>query len=779
MPEYHSSRLPLGKECGFTQRTHRVAAYRHLRNGILLAVLCWLAFSAGTVSLWADTCSYTYRCSGPQCAATMGGMSGTRSQSGVTFAQCEAARQSAPSSTRCVCTSDGAGASGTDIPVATGNLTQDLVSLGANAMIMNIKNPYVGVFMQHATNSFLVSLFSNSQADTDRQRQMNEQRQIMEQQLLEHQREQERQRRIAEQQRLDAMFARLNRELKLEGMPFNLTLKAMNTKTDLELKSMNSGGPDDLKLKISNANSTSYGLKGLPGIYVGGPAGSDGSAVNQQSGAGDPANGTAPSANPNLVSGPGSGTTGPGIPGLPGIYLDGVQPGQAPQLAQAAEKMSGPEREVAEDAALQAAQKNPAAMNASQDPHVQAFQQTVQGYDEAAAEVKKAQQQLNNEQANVDADHAVLDMARSKLESVTATEAQQQAYRQMIQAAKTDEEAAAAGQRIFDSANATLAISRTRAASALSALATPPSAATNTSVVDLSRATTLQPTLLRGSSAPAPTPIPALAPAPSSAAAPKVTPPQPNLPQLCTQLTQAQDALHRLMRTQETQSQNREQWEKEIDDDADDALKRGLDMVRDYGGKKLTKHLEELIKGQDKEIEALYLEISNKKGSEVGELQKKFEQMDLYKARLQDALKRAEIDRGHLDQLAHERDFFEWTHKRPDDLKGAMEGVQQLADILLDDPAVKHALQLSPESVTFIKSVGSLMDSGYDIYADYLGAQQIKQLNQNSEQYLLAVKALNRRIHATVAQLDAYRIQTPEGFSCTSSAAEIVGNNVP
>ena len=60
------------------------------------------------------------------------------------------------------------------------------------------------------------------------------------------------------------------------------------------------------------------------------------------------------------------------------------------------------------------------------------------------------------------------------------------------------------------------------------------------------------------------------------------------------------------------------------------------------------------------------------------------------------------------------------------------------------------------------------MDSGYDIYADYLGAQQIKQLNQNSEQYLEAVKALNGRIHTTVAQLETYRSKTPEGLSCTS-----------
>ena len=55
-----------------------------------------------------------------------------------------------------------------------------------------------------------------------------------------------------------------------------------------------------------------------------------------------------------------------------------------------------------------------------------------------------------------------------------------------------------------------------------------------------------------------------------------------------------------------------------------------------------------------------------------------------------------------------------------------------------------------------------------DIYADYLGAQEIKQLNQNSEQFLQAVKALNRRIQTTVTQLNAYKAQTPEGYSCTS-----------
>ena len=775
MAKLGMAKIGMAKFGEFAVVRYFVGLIRSSRNSILPTVLCCLAFFLCAVSLRADTCSYTYRCTGWQCGQTMGGMSGTRSQSGVTRAQCESARQSAPNASACTCTSDSAAAPGTDIPVATGNLTQDLVSMGANAMIMNIKNPYVGVFMQHATNSFLVSLFANSASDTERQRQIMAQQQLMEQQLRQRQQELERQRRIAEQQRIDAMFARLQRQLKLEGVAFGLTLKAMNTSTDLELKSMsmNSGGPDGLKLKMSPATSTSYGLKGLPGIYVGGPAGSD-AADGAANGAAN--GGAAPSANPNLVSGPGTGTTGPGIPGLPGIYLDGVQPNQAPQLAQAAEKLSGPERDMAQDTALEAAQKN-SQITTSQEPQAQTFQKAVQDYDHAAADAKTAQQQLNNQQASVEADHAVLDMARSKLDSATATEAQQQAYSQMVQAAKTDEDAAAAGQRIFDNAQATLSLSRTKAAGALAALA-PSTTANDTSVVDLSHvdlshATHSQPNLLRTSPAPVPAdrPVQTLAAAPVLARAPVNVPAttlKQTAPQLCTQLVQAQDALRRLMRTQETQSQNREEWEKEIDDDSDDALKRGLDMVRDYAGEKLTDHLQELIKGQDKEIENLYLEISNKKGSEVGDLQKKFEQLDLNKARLNDALRRAEIDKKHLSELANERDFFEWTHKKPDDLKGAMEGVQQLADMLLGDPAVQHALRLSPESTSFIKSVGSLMGSGYDIYADYLGAQEIKQLNQNSEQFLQAVKALNRRIQTTVTQLNAYKNQTPEGYSCTS-----------
>ena len=55
-----------------------------MKRRVLLALLVCLACGAGTASLWADTCSYTYRCSSAQCTSLMGGASGTKSQSGIT-----------------------------------------------------------------------------------------------------------------------------------------------------------------------------------------------------------------------------------------------------------------------------------------------------------------------------------------------------------------------------------------------------------------------------------------------------------------------------------------------------------------------------------------------------------------------------------------------------------------------------------------------------------------------------------------------------------------------
>src|ERR1700753_2978144 len=110
---------------------------KRMNRGVLLVLLSYLACGPGSVALLADTCSYTYHCGGTQCASLMGGYSGTRSQSGVTMAQCEAARKAALpyGSSPCTCTADGANPASGDVKVAVGhNLQQNMVSLGANAM---------------------------------------------------------------------------------------------------------------------------------------------------------------------------------------------------------------------------------------------------------------------------------------------------------------------------------------------------------------------------------------------------------------------------------------------------------------------------------------------------------------------------------------------------------------------------------------------------------------------------------------------------------------------
>ena len=186
--------------------------------------------------------------------------------------------------------SSSSSASGTVVP-NTGNLVQDTLTKGVNTMIANnMKNALVSNFMQGAATSFISSMFASDDGEAQRQQQ------AMAEEILRRQQEQELQMRIAQQQRLDAMFARLNQALKLEGVPFGLSLKPMNTAGDLQLKGLSSSGPDDLKLKMGSHGG--YGIQGLPGIYVGGPAGSQ-TADNTNSAGND--------------------SKGYGIQGLPGI----------------------------------------------------------------------------------------------------------------------------------------------------------------------------------------------------------------------------------------------------------------------------------------------------------------------------------------------------------------------------------------------------------------------------------------------------------------------------
>lgn len=147
-------------------------------------------------------------------------------------------------------------------------------------------------------------------------------------------------------------------------------------------------------------------------------------------------------------------------------------------------------------------------------------------------------------------------------------------------------------------------------------------------------------------------------------------------------------------------------------------------------------------------------------------MQKRSEQLDLNKAQPQGTLQRSESYYKHLDELEGQRDLHEWAKEGKTDLPSFMEGVRQLADHLLADDRLKEALDLSPDGADYIKYSASIIDSGYDIYSEWLASDQIKQLNRNADQYLRAVAELHARIRQTITQLNQYKAENPTGVRC-------------
>lgn len=685
----------------------------------------------------------------------------------------------------------------------SGNFAQDTLTNSVNlAIVMRTTNPLVSGIMQGAATGFISSLFANN-AEAQRQQA------LMAQEILRRQQEQALQARIAQQQRIDAMFARLNSELKLEGVPFNLSLKSMNSSTpdSLPLKGMNSPGPGDLKLKISGASPTAYGLKGLPGLYVGGPAGGDANA-DSQSLAANLRSSASPDAagNPNLVSGPGTGTTGPGIPGLPGIYLDGVQPSQAPQLAQAAQTMSGPEREVAQDLALRAAQSNPALTTSSPDPSVQSFQQNNQDYQKALAANTAASQDLQTEQAHVEADKSALDVARGQIAAITPSVKQQEAFNQMIAAAKTDEEASMLARQNFDSTEAHLSVARDRAATALAQ--TMPSAANLASQPKLARAPAL--TSARNQTVPSPSsstvdvshatqPITTALLRPTVSAggptlpSPAVTRPididaclatathssaphaQPTVDELRAQLDIAKESLTLLLETHNRENEDRADWAREM-------KKGGIDIgyqAFDLTAKFVLGHYAENARqeaawaeqGFDHAQQSLRTETDlARQASREAEIAT-FRQA---RADAEQARELLESTRDGAAQGAAVRDLRGYIKDHPveESEKGSvvptLEGLKQLIKIGLAQESVQKTLERwaaitlkAGQVVPFVDRTvtigGAVIDTGYDLTVEYLGFYQLQQADQNSELFYRGAAPLQKKIQTTVDQLKCFR----------------------
>lgn len=328
--------------------------------------------------------------------------------------------------------------------------------LAALPAATNLKQAIVFGAVQGVLNGVMSSLFSNNP-------QSDQQRQELEEQLEQQREETARQHALAEQKRIDEMFARLNQELKLQGLP-ELALKGISSSSDLQLKGLNSddlGGGLKLKLstdnqptQLSDCGGRSWGIPGLPGVYL------------------------KDCHEPSLFF--------PNTPGAPGPV----------QVAQSAQNLSGSPRDTVEEAVLNTAKNDPRLMSPSPDPNVTNFQQADHAYEQAVQEQSAASQEYTLAQAKVEDDQNVLKAVSSKIDPATASAEQQAVLGQMAAAAKTDEQAAVLARQGFDSAAAKVPVVREQAVTALAAVSTPSSAVTS---VDLSSAKQpLVPQLLRG-----------------------------------------------------------------------------------------------------------------------------------------------------------------------------------------------------------------------------------------------------------------------------------------
>ena len=646
-------------------------------------------------------------------------------------------------------------------------------------MNIELRNGIANAAMQGAIDGFIGTMQRNAAAAA-------QQRQAFEQEMARRQQEAAEEQRIAEQQRVDAMFARLDSELKLSAFPFQLAMQGMDAPgpDDLHMKGMDVPGPNDLHMKIGDDSptSTAYGIKGLPGIYVGGPAG--GATTNMPDATGS--NGTssdASSSNPNLASGPGTGTTGQGIAGLPGTYLDGAQPSQAAGLAQAAQNLpAGPERDMTEDTALHAALHNPDLTSQTQDPQMQNFQKADLNYEQSLHTDTQASQNYAAAQAQVTSDQSAIATAKAQLASLQPTMEQQAALTNMLNVAKTNEAAAETARQIFENADVHLSMARTQATRALAGLPQSPSAPPiNLSRNALSRDTT--PALLR-----AQTPVEAYASAPGHPLAiapavtmparsltlqPVATPMSPVRAKICAQLSGAQDALRRLMKTQAIDQAGLTQWSDTVDKASSDAWKRGLEMAREYTGDKLTEYLGDLIKDSDQESEQIYLQISQEKDqTKVGALQQEWEKLGKDKVNLQETLEQVKRVGETTDALSDQYDNLSEILGADGKDEDLAEKIRELGGKFLRKDSVQEALGVSPEGSRYIKYAGSILDSSYDVLSEALAAQRIKQLNQNAEEFLQAQRALQNRIQATVAKLNADKQTSPPGEASCNMVAE-------
>ncbi|HTW59036.1 MAG TPA: hypothetical protein VMD99_12970 [Terriglobales bacterium] len=525
-----------------------------------------------------------------------------------------------------------------------------------------------------------------------------------------------------EQAKIDGMFARLDAELKLSG-----------TDAPLELKL--EGGAPPLTMKLGDDSS---------------------------------------------------GCSGGGIAGLPGIYLQDCSSDSAAQLARRAVALEGPEREVAEDAALQAAAKVPVLAAPSTDPFVADYQQQAQAYAAAAQQHQSALQQASEASGHSQADQSAVAYAQGQVAAAGDAVAAQQSLQQMIAISQTDEEDAVAARQAFEQSDVQLTVARERAADSLAGLAP--------SVVQVGAAPLADPTLSQPVSV-----VPAVrtvlphamaaAPPMSRATAPNTAAPAPapthestqaclgavgptigasvSLDNLNKELDHDMTAYNRLEQAEESQRERRAEWMGEMHEAAQDAawglIDKGAEGVLKSSKDELeasNKVLQQEMQPVQQEIAAFRQEVvatpagAAADPAQIASYRNRAQQyreqaraLIERREQIEDGLAQVEVGETVINRFTQARDFAISVARGDSD------------EEMLKDSMKKSALavaDLTPagEAIGF----GSLaVDVGYDLAVGFIGYHQLRQINENGAKFDAARRMLTARIARTTATLACYQ----------------------
>lgn len=224
------------------------------------------------------------------------------------------------------------------------------------------------------------------------------------------------------------------------------------------------------------------------------------------------------------------------------------------------------------------------------------------------------------------------------------------------------------------------------------------------------------------------------------------------------QVKDIQEALRRLNKSILSDASQHAEWEKATNEAMRNAWDRGKGMLVDEGisflGNSVGNRLEKQLKDADMEIRRAADMLSGETDPGRRErLHAAFKLLSKQREEIQQTQKEAEPILTKLREAKQALDTADYAESNPGDLEKSLKGIYELIRIALDNPKVKRVLKIGDKYAAGAGYAQSIVDSSYDVATEAVAWKRINQLNRNSNEYLWAVDALQKRMEKTVKKM--------------------------